>query len=136
MQAVGHIPVDVKFLRINILSASAHKFNGPKDIGFLYVRDGLKLLPHIDGGRQEFSRRAGTENVPAIAAMALALEKNLLNMERNTARVKTCADELLTYLRANKIDFILNGGENRLPGHLSLSFKDCEGEKLWCIALT
>lgn len=130
VQAVGHIPVDVKLLRIDILSASAHKFNGPKGIGFLYVRDGLKLLPHIDGGGQEFSRRAGTENVPAIAAMALALEKNLLNMERNTARVKTCADELLIYLRANEIDFILNGGENRLPGHLSLSFKNCDGESL------
>ena len=130
VQAVGHIPVDVKLLRIDILSASAHKFNGPKGIGFLYVRDGLKLLPHIDGGGQEFSRRAGTENVPAIAAMALALEKNLLNMERNTVRVKTCADELLTYLRAKEIDFILNGGENRLPGHLSLSFKNCDGESL------
>lgn len=130
VQAVGHIPVDVKLLRIDILSASAHKFNGPKGIGFLYVRDGLKLLPHIDGGGQEFSRRAGTENVPAIAAMALALEKNLLNMERNTVRVKTCADELLTYLRANEIDFILNGGKNRLPGHLSLSFKNCDGESL------
>ena len=129
-QSVPHIPVDVKLLRIDILSASAHKFNGPKGIGFLYVRDGLKLLPHIDGGGQEFSRRAGTENVPAIAAMALALEKNLLNMERNTVRVKTCADELLTYLRANEIDFILNGGENRLPGHLSLSFKNCDGESL------
>ena len=130
VQAVGHIPVDVKLLGVEMLSASAHKFNGPKGIGFLYVRDGLKISPYIDGGSQEFSRRAGTENVPAIAAMALALEKNCRDMERNTARVKTCADGLLAYLRANEIDFILNGGENRLPGHLSLSFKDCDGETL------
>ena len=130
VQAVGHIPIDVKLLGVDMLSASAHKFNAPKGIGFLYVRDELKISPYIDGGGQEFSKRAGTENVPAIAAMALALEKNCLDMERNTARVKTCADELLTYLRAKEIDFILNGGENRLPGHLSLSFKDCNGETL------
>ena len=90
VQAVGHIPIDVKTLGIDMLSASAHKFNGPKGVGFLYVRDGLKISPYIDGGAQEFSRRAGTENVPAIAAMALALEKNCLNMKTNAEKLSVC----------------------------------------------
>ena len=130
VQAVGHIPIDVKTLGIDMLSASAHKFNGSKGIGFLYVRDGLQLSPYIDGGGQEFSRRAGTENVPAIAAMALALEKNCRDMEKNAQKLSACTKILLNCLQSNGVDFILNGGENRLPGHLSLSFKNCEGETL------
>ena len=130
VQAVGHIPVDVKFSGADMLSASAHKFNGPKGIGFLYVRDGVELPPYIDGGGQEFSRRAGTENIPAIAAMALALEKNCRDMNQNATNVAACTKILLDCLRDNGVDFILNGGENRLPGHLSLSFKDCDGEAL------
>lgn len=78
VQAVGHIPIDVKSFGVDMLSASAHKFNGTKGVGFLYVREGLNIIPYIDGGDQEFSKRAGTENVPAIAAMALALEKKFL----------------------------------------------------------
>ena len=128
VQAVGHIPVDVKLLGVDMLSASAHKFNGPKGIGFLYVRDGLKLLPYIDGGGQEFLKRAGTENVPAIAAMALAIEKNYRDMKRNAEKLSDVSKILLDCL--NGFDFILNGGKNRLPGHLSLSFKNCEGEAL------
>lgn len=130
VQAVGHIPVDVKNLGADMLSASAHKFNGPKGIGFLYVRGGLKILPLLDGGSQEFSKRAGTENFPAIAAMALALEKNCRDMEKNSKKLSAVAESLLENLRENKVDFILNGGENRLPGSLSLSFKNCEGETL------
>ncbi len=130
VQAVGHIPIDVKTLGIDMLSASAHKFNGSKGIGFLYVRDGLQLSPYIDGGGQEFSRRAGTENVPAIAAMALALEKNCRYMEKNAQKLSACTKILLNCLQSNGVDFILNGGKNRLPGHLSLSFKDCDGETL------
>ena len=130
VQAVGHIPVDVKSLGVDMLSASAHKFNAPKGIGFLYVRDGLKILPYIDGGGQEFSQRAGTENVPAIAAMALALEKNCRYMNQTAEKLSACAKILLDCLQSNGVDFILNGGENRLPGHLSLSFKDCDGESL------
>ena len=130
VQSVGHIPVDVKFLGVDMLSASAHKFNGSKGVGFLYIRDGLKILPYIDGGGQESSLRAGTENFPAIAAMALALEKNCRDMQINAGRSSTCAKILLDLLRENDIDFIVNGGENRLPGHLSLSFRHCEGETL------
>ena len=130
VQAIGHIPVDVKLLGADMLSASAHKFNGPKGVGFLYVRDGLKISPYIDGGAQEFSIRAGTENVPAIAAMALAFEKNCRDMNQTAKKISTCAKVLLECLKSNGVDFIVNGGENRLPGHLSLSFRDCEGETL------
>ena len=130
VQAVGHIPVDVKLLGADMLSASAHKFNGSKGVGFLYIRDGLKISPYIDGGGQEFSRRAGTENIPAIAAMALALEKNCRDMSKTAENLSACTKILLDTLRNNNVDFILNGGENRLPGHLSLSFKDCDGETL------
>lgn len=130
VQAVGHIPVDVKLLGVDMLSASAHKFNGPKGIGFLYVRDGLKLLPYIDGGGQESSMRSGTENVPAIAAMALALEKNCYDMNKTMEELSSCVKILLDSLKSNGVDFIVNGSENRLPGHLSLSFRDCEGETL------
>ena len=90
VQAVGHIPIDVKNLGIDLLSASAHKFNGSKGIGFLYIRDGLKISPYIDGGSQEFSIRAGTENIPAIASMTLALEKNCESIRENSDRVSTC----------------------------------------------
>ncbi len=130
VQAVGHIPVDVKALGADMLSASAHKFNAPKGVGFLYLREGLKLAPYIDGGGQEFSRRAGTENLPAIAAMALALEKNCRLMNATAEKLSACTKTLLDCLRGNDIDFIVNGGENRLPGHLSLSFRNGEGETL------
>lgn len=130
VQAVGHIPLDVKNLGVDMLSASAHKFNGTKGIGFLYIRAGLKILPLIDGGAQEFSKRGGTENVPAVAAMALALEKNCRDMEKFSKKISAVAKILLENLRDNNINFILNGGENRLPGHLSLSFENCEGETL------
>ncbi len=130
VQAVGHIPLDVKNLGVDMLSASAHKFNGTKGIGFLYIRAGLKILPLIDGGAQEFSKRGGTENVPAVAAMALALEKNCRDMEKFSKKISAVAKTLLENLRDNNINFILNGGENRLPGHLSLSFENCEGETL------
>ena len=130
VQAVGHIPVDVKFLGADMLSASAHKFNGPKGVGFLYIRDGLKLLPLIDGGAQEFSLRAGTENFSGIAAMALALEKNCRDMKRNAEKTSACAKILLDALRSNGIDFRVNGGVNRLPGHLSLSFRNFDGEAI------
>lgn len=128
VQAVGHIPIDAK--NFDMLSASAHKFNDPKGVGFLFVREGLKILPFMDGGGQENNFRAGTENFPAIAAMALALKKICEQMRSNTKKVAECAEVLLKILRENNIDFILNGGANRLPGHLSLSFKNCDGESL------
>ena len=130
VQAVGHIPVDVKDSGADMLSASAHKFNGPKGIGFLYIRDGLKLSTYLDGGAQELSRRAGTENVAGIAAMALALEKNCRDIKKNAEYLSTLEKILLDRLNTDGADFILNGGDSRLPGHLSLSFRDCDGEAL------
>lgn len=130
VQAIGHIPVDVKTLQVDMLSASAHKFNGPKGVGFLYIREGVKILPYIDGGGQEFGLRAGTENFPAVAAMSLALENNCRTMKNNIAMTSECTKVLLNRLRENNADFIVNGCENRLPGHLSLSFKNCDGETL------
>ena len=128
VQAVGHIPLDIDALNVDMLSASAHKFNGPKGIGFLYIRQGVDIIPFHDGGGQEFSMRAGTENFPAIAAMALALEKNCADMNNYAKKVSACTKILLERLKESDVDFIVNGGENRLPGHLSLSFKNFDGE--------
>lgn len=127
VQAVGHIPIDVKDSGIDMMSASAHKFNGSKGIGFLYAK---KIFPYIDGGGQEFGMRGGTENIPAIAAMALALENNCREMKKNIEKVSAVSKILIERLKNNNVDFIINGGENRLPGHLSLSFKNCDGETL------
>lgn len=130
VQAVGHIPIDVKSLGADMLSASAHKFNGPKGTGFFYAEKNLKIFPYIDGGGQESGRRSGTENVPAIAAMALALEKNCREMKENAEKVSALTKILIERLKSSNVDFILNGGENCLPGHLSLSFKNFDGEVL------
>ena len=130
VQAVGHIPIDVRTLGADMLSASAHKFNGSKGVGFLYVRDDLKIAPYLDGGGQEFSSRAGTENFPAIAAMALALEKNCRDMSAIAEKLSAATKILVSILREAAIDFIVNGGANRLPGHLSLSFRGRDGEIL------
>ena len=130
VQAVGHIPIDVKAMGVDMLSASAHKFNGAKCTRFLYARKNFNLTSFIDGGGQEFFKRAGTENLPAIAAMALALKKNCIDMKKISAQVTECANFLVKSLKEKNIDFIINGGENRLPGHLSLSFKNFEGEMI------
>ena len=89
---------------------------------------GIQVIGQVDDA--EFSKRAGTENVPAIAAMALALEKNCRDMKTNAEKLSVCAKILLDRLKNSGIDFIVNGGGNRLPGHLSLSFKNCDGETL------
>ena len=130
VQAVGHIPIDVDALNVDMLSASAHKFNGPKGIGFLYIRQGVKIIPFHDGGGQEFSLRAGTENFPAVAAMSLALEKNCSDMNNYAKKVSACTKILLERLNESDVDFIINGGKNKLPGHLSLSFKNFDGETI------
>ncbi len=131
VQAIGHIPVDVKELGVDLLSASAHKFNGPKGIGFLYIRDGIKIPPYLDGGHQENSMRAGTENVPAIIGMAYALKNNCKQIKSNIAHLTKLENILLNRLKGNlKIDFIKNGNENSLPGLLSLSFQNANGEVL------
>ena len=130
VQAVGHIPIDVKALNVDMLSASGHKFNAPKGIGFFYIRKGLALQPYMNGGGQEFGRRAGTENVPAIAAMALALKNNCAELETNAKKLHALANSIVRELRDHGVDFIRNGAEDGLPGLLSLSFGNIEGETL------
>lgn len=128
VQAVGHIPIDVKEMGINFLSASAHKFNGPKGIGFLYISNGSIGKLHT-GGAQEDGKRAGTENVASIVGMAVALKKNCSEIIRNEKYLKDLENVLIGELESNNIDFIRNG-INQLPGNISLSFADVEGEML------
>ena len=113
-----------------MLSASAHKFNGPKGIGFLYCKERV-LQPFHNGGSQEFGMRAGTENVPAIVGMAVALRKNIIEMEQNAKHLRCLSEELLSILEASNVPFILNGHPtNRLPGNINLSIKGKSGEGL------
>lgn len=130
VQALGHIPVNVHELGIDMMSASAHKFNGPKGIGFLYIKNGVKIPSFIDGGGQEKGLRAGTENVPSIVGMAKALKENCTHMEENKEWLFALENQLINGLLQTGIDFIRNGSENRIPGNVSLSFKKIEGELL------
>ncbi len=130
VQAVGHTEVDVKQLDVDLLSASAHKFNGPKGIGFLYVRKGVTLLPYADGGAQEFGIRAGTENVASIVGMAAALKTNIETLQENQARVRSLEKALLVKMNAAGIPYVRNGGEHTLPGIISLSFDGKDGEAI------
>lgn len=129
VQAVGHVKIDVRTLGVDFLSASAHKFNGPKGTGFLYIRKGVDLLPYADGGKQEYGLRAGTENVAGIVGMAVALEKNCTVLDAQTEYIWELENRLLTQLDG-RIEYIRNGGTNRIPGNISLSFRDIEGEAL------
>lgn len=130
VQAVGHIPIDVQAMGIDMLSASAHKFNGPKGIGFLYSKNRLLQTFH-HGGAQEFGMRAGTENVPAIVGMAVALKKNVEEMKHNTEHLYHLTEVFLTALKSADVDFMLNGHPTeRLPGNINISFKGRSGEGL------
>ena len=130
VQAVGHIQVDVQKLGVDMLSASAHKFNGPKGIGFLYVRKGVNIHPLNDGGTQESSMRAGTENVASIVGMTVALKKNCESIDVNTARLHELETLLITRLEQAQIEFIRNGDDNHIPGNISISIRGVEGEML------
>lgn len=131
VQAIGHIPIDVKELDVDLLSASAHKFNGPKGIGFLYIKDEVKIEPYFDGGSQEHSMRAGTENVASIIGMAYALKNNCKQIESNRVHLNGLAKVIIDKLCGNgNIDFIRNGGHNTLPGMISLSFNGANGESI------
>ncbi len=131
VQAVGHVPIDVRALGVDMLSASAHKFNGPKGVGFLYLRKGTALMPYADGGGQERGLRAGTENVAAIVGMAAALQKNCKSMQEHMNHLMKLEKQLLMRLQECQLDFIRNGGTGEhIPGNLSLSFRGMEGEVL------
>ena len=130
VQAAGHIPVNVAEQNIDMLSISAHKFHGPKGVGALYCRRGVRLLPFIDGGAQERGRRAGTENVAGICAMAAALKEACANMDANAAKLTKLRDRIVAAL--TKIPHSkLNGDMTRhLPGTINMCFEGIEGEGL------
>lgn len=131
VQAVGHIPINVHELGVDMLSASGHKFNGPKGVGFLYVRKGIDIHPHNDGGSQERGMRAGTENVAGIVGMAAALKKNCDQMADTTQNLIMMEQILIDSLTQHNINFIRNGSpDHHLPGLLSLSFPGFDGEAL------
>lgn len=130
VQAVGHIEIDVKKLDIDMLSASAHKFNGPKGIGFLYIRNGVKLWPHLDGGSQEYGVRAGTENIASIVGMAVALKNNTVSLKSNYLHIKSIEQALLNKMVENGIHYCRNGRDPILPGILNLSFEGQDGEAI------
>lgn len=130
VQAVGHVEIDVHKLGVDFLSASAHKFNGPKGIGFLYIRKGSVLLSYADGGAQENSLRAGTENVAAIVGMATALKVNCDQIAKNKEHILDLERQLISKLSSLGISFKRNGGDNTLPGLISLSFPEKDGEAI------
>ena len=130
VQAVGHIPIDVRALGVDMLAASAHKFNGMKGSGFLYIRRGVDLHPFSDGGSQEYGKRAGTENIAAIVAMAAALKKNCERMEESTRKLHSLEALFLDKLSGAKLDYIRNGSNTHLPGNINISIKGADGEML------
>ena len=130
VQAAGHIAIDVKAQSIDMLSLSGHKFHGPKGVGALYVRRGVPLVNLIEGGAQERGKRGGTENLPAIVGMAVALEDACTNMEANNEKTVALRDKLIAGL-SQIPHCALNGDkENRLPGNVSFCFEGIEGESL------
>ena len=130
VQAVGHLAIDVKDLNVDMLSSSAHKFNGPKGIGFLYIKKGLDIPSLINGGSQEKGKRAGTENVASIVGMATALKNNCNKLEENTRHILDLEEVLLRKLKESDLDFICNTNVNHIPGNISLSFPGYSGEAI------
>ena len=130
VQAVGHLPIDVKAQHIDMLSLSGHKFHGPKGVGALYVRQGVPITSLIEGGAQERGKRAGTENVPGIAAMAAALEDACAHMEENRAKVTALRDKLIAGLSQIPHSALNGDPVNRLPGNVNFCFEGIEGESL------
>lgn len=131
VQAYGLVPLDVNDLKVDLLSVSAHKMNGPKGIGFLYVRSGLNIPNFLLGGAQENERRAGTENIPAILAFEKAIELNLEMMEENVAHLKALKERFIEGLQESAIEYTLNGDlEDSLPHVLSVNFPALRSDML------
>ncbi len=130
VQAVAHIPIDVKKENIDMLSSSAHKYHGPKGVGFLYVRKGIRVANLIEGGEQERGKRAGTENVAGIAAMAAALKEMASNMEENAEKLKVHRDRLIEGLKEIPHSALNGDPVKRLPGNVNFCFEGIEGESL------
>jgi cysteine desulfurase len=130
VQAMGHIAIDVNDLKVDMLSASAHKFHGPKGVGFLYARKGTRLTNLIEGGEQERGKRAGTENVPGIAAMAVALEEAAGNMREYADRLTPIRDRIIDGLSRIPHSALNGDAGRRLPGNINFCFEGIEGESL------
>ena len=131
VQAYGHVPINVDELNIDMMSASGHKINGPKGIGFLYIRTGVKIRSFIHGGAQERKRRAGTENVPGIVGFGKAAEIAAANMAERSKYESELRDYLMDRVMAEIPYARINGGrENRLPNNANFSFQFIEGESM------
>ena len=131
VQAAGHIPIDVKAMGIDMLSISGHKFHGPKGVGVLYERKGIRLPSYIIGGEQEKGRRAGTENVAGIVGLGEALELAVTNMSKTSARMTRMRDRLIDGIEATIPEVKLNGHRTkRLPNNVNFSIKYIEGESI------
>ena len=132
VQAYGILDIDVKRDQIDLMSTSAHKLNGPKQMGFLYERDGLDLAPHLMGGDQEMKRRAGTENIPAIAAFAKAVELEQNARAELTARYQGFKRQFVDKLAENGVDVKVNGkmGADELPQIINLWFEGCQNDAM------
>ena len=130
VQAVGHVPIDVQAMHIDLLSLSGHKFGGPKGVGALYARTGVWLTNLLEGGAQERGKRAGTENVPGIAAMAAALTEACRNMPETASRVTELRDQLIAGLSRIPLTIVNGDTERRLPGNVNVCFQGIEGESL------
>ena len=131
VQAVGHVPVDVEKMHIDLLSLSGHKFHGPKGVGALYVRKGVRIPSLILGGAQERRKRAGTENVPGIVGMGKAIELATAELEDNAAKMKVLRDRLIFGIPARIPDVKLNGHPTeRLPNNVNFSIRFIEGESI------
>jgi len=129
VQAVGHVPIDVRAMNIDFLSLSAHKFHGPKGVGVLYVKKGLRLPSFIHGGGQEKNRRAGTENVAGIVGMGKAIELATANLPETNARIARLRDKLIAGVFGRIPDVKLNGHPTeRLPNNVNFSIRYIEGE--------
>jgi len=131
VQAVGHLPIDVTAMNIDLLSLSAHKFHGPKGVGALYIRKGTPFpVTFMDGGGQERGRRAGTENVAGIVGMGAAITEALENLPDKTARVTAMRDRLISELTKLPKSRLNGHPTQRLPGNCNISFEGVEGESL------
>ncbi|MBR5961712.1 MAG: cysteine desulfurase [Clostridia bacterium] len=130
VQAVGPLSIDVQAENIDYLSASSHKFHGPKGVGFLYARKGVPLLPLINGGAQEKGKRAGTENLPGIVGMAAALKETAAERDAEAIRLTALRDKLIAGLKEIPHSALNGDAEKRLPGNVSFCFEGIEGESL------
>ncbi|MGN0798940.1 MAG: cysteine desulfurase NifS [Christensenellales bacterium] len=131
VQAVGHVPIDVKAMNIDMLSMSAHKFHGPKGVGALYMKKGIRLPAYVMGGAQERNRRAGTENVAGVVGLGAAIELATQNLEESAARMTKLRDKLIAGIAERIPEVKLNGHPTlRLPNNVNYSIKYIEGESI------